>query len=73
MKDELRPGHPLEFDAEALKSLVECNARQSTLELADKLNMSQSTICHHLEKMEKVSKLGIWDPHALSEQNKADR
>ena len=73
LNDEPRPGHSLDFDAEALKSLVECNARQSTRELADKLNTSQSTICCHLEKMGKVSKLGVWVPHALSEQNKADR
>ena len=73
MKDEPRPGRSSDFDAEALKSLVECNARQSTRELADKLNTSQSTICRHLEKMGKVSKLGVWVPHALSEKNKADR
>ena len=65
LKDEPRPGHSSAFDAEALKSLVECNACQSTRELADKLNMSQSTILRHLEKMGKVSKLGVWIPHAL--------
>ena len=73
LKDEPRPGRSSNFDAEALKSLVECNARQSTRELAGKLNASQSTICRHLEKMEKVSKLGVWFPHALSEKNKADQ
>ena len=72
MKDEPRLGRSSDFDAEAVKSLVECNARQSTQELADKLNTSQSTICRHLEKMRQVSKLGIWVPHALSEKNKAD-
>ena len=73
LKDESRPGRSSEFDAEALKSLVECNARQSTRKLADNLNTSQSTICRHLEKMEKVRTLGVWVPHALSEKNKADR
>ena len=38
LKDE--PGSSLDFDDEALKSLVECNARQSTQEVADKLNTS---------------------------------
>ena len=65
-------GRSSDFDAEALKSLVECNACQSTQELADKLNTSQSAICRHLEKMGKVSKLGVWVPHTLSENNKAD-
>ena len=72
LKDEPRPGRSWDFDAEALKSLVECSACQSIRGLADKLNMSQTNICHHLEKMEKVSKLGVWVPHALSEKNKAD-
>ena len=73
LKDEPRQGHTSDFDTEALKSLVECNAHQSTQELADKLNTSEYTICRHLEKMGKVSKLGVWVPHALSEKNKADR
>ena len=72
LSGEPSPGHSSDFDAEALKSLVECNACQSTQELADKLNTSQSTICRHLEKMGKVNKLGVWIPHALSEKNKAD-
>ena len=38
----------------------------------EKLNMSQSAICCHLEKMGKVSKLVVWVPHALSEKNKTD-
>ena len=73
LKDKPRPVRSSVFEAEALTSLVECNARQSTRELADKLNTSQSAICRHLEKMEKVRKLGVWVPHALSEKNKADR
>ena len=73
LKDEPRPGRSSDFDDDALKALLEYNPCQSTQELTDKLNMSQSTICRHLEKMVKVSKLGIWVPHALREKNKADR
>ena len=54
MKDEPRPGRSSDFDDDALKVLVECNPCQSTQELANKLNMSQFTICRHLEKMGKV-------------------
>ena len=72
LTDEPRPGRSSDFDAEALKSLVECNPHQSTLELADKLNTSQSTICRHLEKMGKVSLLSVWVLHVLNEKNKAD-
>ena len=35
-------------------------------------NTSQSTMYHHLEKMGKVNKLGVWVSHALSEKSKAD-
>ena len=72
LKNEPRPGRSSDFDDDVLKSLVKCSPCQSTRELADKLNTSQSTICHHLEKMGKVSKLGIWVSHALREKNKAD-
>ena len=53
LKDEPRPGRSSNFHAEALKSLVECNARQGTRELADKLNTSQYAICRHLKRWEK--------------------
>ena len=68
LKDELRPGCSSDFDAEALKSLVQCNACQSTQLLAEKLNTSKSTICCHLEKMGNVSMLGVWVPHSLSDK-----
>ena len=73
LKDEPRQGRSSDFDAETLKALVECNARQSTQKLADKLNTLKSIICRHLKKMGKVSKLGVWVSHALNEKNKADR
>lgn len=73
MNDEPRPGRSSDFDDDALKALMECNPRQSTRELAVKLNTSQSIICRHLEKMRKVCKLGVCVTHVLSEKNKTDR
>ena len=73
LKDEPRMGRPSDFDDDVLNSLLEENPRQSTRELAQKLNTSQSTVCRHLEKLGKVSKLGVWVPYKLSERNKADR
>ena len=46
---------------------------KSTRELALDFNKSQSTIWRHLKKIEKVSKLGVWNPHKLREKNKEDR
>lgn len=38
--------------------------------MAERLNTSQSTVIRHLEKLGKVSKVGVWVPHNLSERNK---
>ncbi|XP_023244408.1 histone-lysine N-methyltransferase SETMAR-like [Centruroides sculpturatus] len=72
LKDDERPGRSSDFD-DVLKVLIEQNPRQTTRELAEKLHRSQSTINRHLQKIGKVSKLGVWVPHNLSELNKADR
>ena len=72
LKDEPRTGRPSFVDDDILKAILEENPRQTTRDLAEKLNTSQSTICRHLEKMGKVCKLGVWVPHNLSE-HKATR
>ncbi|CAK9796133.1 Histone-lysine N-methyltransferase SETMAR [Anthophora plagiata] len=70
---EPKPGRSTDIDDHALKVLMEQNPRQTTRELADKMETSQSTVCCHLEKLGKVCKLDVWVPHALSEKNEADR
>ena len=72
LRDKLKPGCSLDLDQEALRDLVECNPLKSTQELVLNLNTFQSTICHHLKKTGKVSKLSAWFPHTLSEKNKED-
>ena len=37
---------------------------------AEILNVSQTIVLHRLKKLGKVSKLGVWVPHNLIEQNK---
>ena len=56
LKDERRPGRSSDLDEDALRELLESNPRKSTRELALVLNASQSTICRHLKKIEKVNK-----------------
>ncbi|GFX10795.1 histone-lysine N-methyltransferase SETMAR [Trichonephila clavipes] len=70
--DESRAGCPSDFDDNLLKTVLEQNPRQSTRCIAERLNTSQSTIIRHLEQLGKVSKLGVWVPHNLSERNKED-
>ncbi|XP_054004805.1 histone-lysine N-methyltransferase SETMAR-like [Hylaeus anthracinus] len=71
--DEPRAGRPSDFDDNLLKAILEQNPRQSTRGIAERLDTSQSTVNRHLEKLEKVSKLGVWVPYNLSERNKKDR
>ena len=52
--------------------MAEYHSHKSTWESALDVNTSQSTIYHHLKKIRKVTKLGIWLPHTLSEKNKED-
>ncbi|CAK1553161.1 unnamed protein product [Leptosia nina] len=42
-------------------------------ELSNSLNKPWSTIQEHLKQIGKVSRAGVWVPHNLSEQNKANR
>ena len=49
-------------DQDASRELVECNPFKSTWELILDLNTS---ICHRLKRIEKVSKLGVWVPHSV--------
>ncbi|XP_043258025.1 histone-lysine N-methyltransferase SETMAR-like [Colletes gigas] len=71
--DEPRPGRPSDFDDNLLKVILGQNPRQSTRIIAERLNTSQATVNRHLEKLGKVSKLGVWVPHNLNERNKEDR
>ncbi|XP_015185986.1 PREDICTED: histone-lysine N-methyltransferase SETMAR-like [Polistes dominula] len=72
LKDEPRARRPSDFDDNLLKAVLEQNPRQSTRCIAERLNTSQSTVIRHLGKLGKISKLGVWVPYNLSEQNKED-
>ena len=61
---------PFEFDKDHLKALLKEESRQTTCELAEKMNCHQKTILNHLHSMEFAEKLGVWVPHELSENNK---
>ena len=52
---------------------MECNPTKCTQELGLDLNISQSTICCHLKKIEKVNKLSVWYPLTLIEKNKVEK
>ena len=72
MKDEPRIGHSSDVNQDGFREFVECNRCRSAQELTVDFRTSQSTMCHHLKKTGKGSKLGIWVPHTISEKNKED-
>ena len=74
MEDLPRFGRPVQFDDESVKSLVVGAKPQLTAdEVAEKFNSFHGTIHRHLHAIGKVSKLGKWVPHELSEKNRQYR
>ena len=65
-----RSRRPSEFDKDHLKALLKQESRQTSRELAEKINCDQKTILNHLHSMGFAEKLGVWVPHELSENNK---
>ncbi|RWR98798.1 Histone-lysine N-methyltransferase SETMAR-like protein, partial [Dinothrombium tinctorium] len=73
LKDEPRSDRPVEYDEKRLNQLLHENSRQTTRELAEKMECSHTTIEKHLHSMGKVQKFGAWIPHALSDNNNNQR
>ena len=71
--DTTRSGRPPEFDEDHFKALLKKESRQTSRELAEKINWVQKTIFNHLHSMGFAEKLGVWVPHELSENNKENR
>nr|XP_033340892.1 histone-lysine N-methyltransferase SETMAR-like [Megalopta genalis] len=73
LSDAHRSGRPTTLDNDVLKAEVEANPCQTIEELSNSLNQPWSTIQEHLPQIGKISRGGVWVPHNLSEQNKANR
>jgi histone-lysine N-methyltransferase SETMAR len=73
LKDEPRSGRPRELDNDVLKNVIEADPRQTAGELAEIFGTSATTVLRHLHEIGKVSRAGVWVPHELSDQNKAQR
>ena len=50
---------PSEFDEDHLKALLKEESRQTSCELAEKINCDQKTILNHLHLMGLAEKLGV--------------
>mgnify|MGYP004576351081 CR=1 FL=1 len=67
--DKPRSGHPVNFDNDVLKNLVESEPQLTVDQIAERMDLSHGTVFRHLKEIGKVSKLGKWVPHELSEAN----
>lgn len=68
-----RSGRPQEMDTDDLQALLDEDDAQSTIELAQQLNVDQSTVVRRLHAMGKIQKAGKWVPHELSERSIGQR
>ncbi|XP_004208958.2 histone-lysine N-methyltransferase SETMAR-like [Hydra vulgaris] len=73
LSDAHRPGRPMSLDNDVLRAEVEANPCQTIEELSNTLKQPWSTIQEHLHQIGKISRAGVWVPHNLSVQNKANR
>lgn len=69
LKRAPRSGRPVEDDEDTIKALIDANRRITTLEIAERLNLSNSTVHDHLKRLGLISKLNIWVRHVLTERN----
>lgn len=73
LDDEPHARRPSAIDNEKLKQLIEADSRKTTREVAEELNVNQSTVLRHLKQIGKTKKLDKWVPHELTEQQKNRR
>ena len=59
INDTPRSGRPFEFDEDHLKALLKKESRQTSRELAEKMNCYQKTILNHFHSMGFAEKLGV--------------
>ena len=70
ISDIPRSGRPSGFDGDRLNTLIHNDPRQCTRELANVMSCDHFTNVRYLYSMDKVLKLGLWVPHALSQNHR---
>lgn len=73
LKDEPRSGRPSDVNDEVIRSMIRTNPTLTSVDVAFKLGIHQTTALDHIKRLGFVSKLSVWVPHELSEKNLMDR
>lgn len=67
--DTPHSGRPIQTDKDTMKVLTTANQRIATREVAESLNLSNSTIYKHLICLDLILKLDIWVPYIIMDRN----
>ncbi|XP_015437444.1 PREDICTED: histone-lysine N-methyltransferase SETMAR-like [Dufourea novaeangliae] len=67
LKDDQRSGRPTEVDDDQIKAIIEEDRHITVREIAERLNVSHTTIENHLKCLGVAKKLDIWVLHILKE------
>ena len=62
IKDEEHSGWPSEVHNDQLRAIIEADPLTTTWEVAQKVNVSHSTVTWHLKQIKKVKRLDKWLP-----------
>lgn len=73
LRNEERGHAPSKFVDTELQALLDEDDGQTQQQLAEQLNVDQSTISRRLKDMGKILKVGRWVPHELNERQQENR
>lgn len=73
LNDKPRTGRPEVVDNKSIQYMLDKDATQTTMTMAESLGVHKSSISRHLKAMGKIRKVGKWVPHHLTDANKSMR
>ena len=73
VQDASHTGRSTTIDDEKIKALIETNQSMTTRAIAEKLDISNSTLYLHLQQLAYLNKLDVWVSHEVKEINLTKR
>ena len=70
---EPQSGRPVEVDSNQIETLIENSQPYTTREIANRLNISKSSVENHLHQLGYAHRFDVWVPHKLGKKNLLDR
>lgn len=73
LEDKKGRGRPSVLKHDQLRTVIESDPRKTSRQVADELQVNQSTIVRHLHQIGKVNMLDKWVPHELNQNQRNHR